>query len=124
MMALMRRFDWPGNIRQLENMIRSYVLLGSEDVLAAELVPKAERDPIPEIDLAKPVSLKQITKAATAKLERDIIQRVLEANGGSRRKTAQWLNISYRSLLYKLGEAHFDTIQRAFEQAGEKTSGC
>jgi two-component system response regulator AtoC len=48
--------------------------------------------------------LKEITKAATQDLERQIILKVLEANGWNRRKTAKWLNISYRSLLYKLQE--------------------
>ena len=105
-MCMMQRYDWPGNIRQLENMIRSYVVIGDEDVLAAELFPAPGKEQSIEIDLAKPICLKQITKAATAKLEREIIQKVLEANCGSRRKTARWLNISYRSLLYKLGEAH------------------
>lgn len=105
MMCLMRRFDWPGNIRQLENLIRSYAVIGSEEVFAAELVPRDADGPAAEIDLSKPISLKQITKAATARLERKIICEVLDANGGSRRKTARWLRISYRSLLYKLGQA-------------------
>ena len=102
---MMQRYKWPGNIRQLENMIRSYVLIGDEEALAAELVPMVATGNMPEIDLAKPVSLKQITKAATRGLERDIILKVLQANGWSRRKTAQWLSISYRSLLYKLQES-------------------
>ncbi|KAA6458340.1 sigma-54-dependent Fis family transcriptional regulator [Acidobacteria bacterium AB60] len=102
----MRRFSWPGNIRQLENLIRSYVVIGDEDVLRADMFPEAEPDEFTQIDLAQPVCLKQITKSMTAKLEQEIIRRVLEAQGGSRRKTARWLNISYRSLLYKLGEAH------------------
>lgn len=100
--GLMRRFDWPGNIRQLENLIRSYTVIGDEDVLAAELVPGGGVGQRTEIDLGRPVSLKEITREATARLEREIICKVLEANGGSRRKTAQWLKISYRSLLYKL----------------------
>ncbi len=104
-MGLMRRFSWPGNIRQLENLIRSYVIVGSEDVVIADLVPRPNEDRVTEIDLAKPIFLKQITKAATLELERHIIHQVLEANGGSRRKAARWLNISYRSLLYKLEEA-------------------
>jgi two-component system response regulator AtoC len=101
---LMQRYSWPGNIRQLENMIRTFVLMGDEEALAAELVPIAPTSGIPQIDLANPVSLKEITKAATRGLERDIILKVLQANGWSRRKTAKWLNISYRSLLYKLQE--------------------
>ena len=76
--------------------------LATRKRFAAELVPGEEDSPITEIDLANPVSLKRITKAATARLEWEIIQKVLAAHRGSRRKTAQWLNISYRSLLYKL----------------------
>jgi two-component system, NtrC family, response regulator AtoC len=104
-MNLMQRYNWPGNIRQLENMIRSYVLIGNEEDLAAELVPTVPAGIIPEIDLANPVSLKEITKAATHELEREIILKVLRANDWSRRRTAKWLNISYRSLLYKLQES-------------------
>jgi two-component system response regulator AtoC len=107
-MRMMRRFDWPGNIRQLENMVRSYTLIGSEEALAAELTPSLPAIPAKlnaKIDLAVPVSLKEITRAATQELERQIILQVLEANGWSRRKTAKWLNISYRSLLYKLQES-------------------
>jgi two-component system, NtrC family, response regulator AtoC len=102
---LMQRYNWPGNIRQLENMIRSFVLIGNEEDLAAELVPTVPVGIIPEIDLANPVSLKEITKAATHELEREIILKVLRANDWSRRRTAKWLNISYRSLLYKLQES-------------------
>jgi two-component system response regulator AtoC len=102
MRRLMQKFNWPGNIRQLENLIRSYILIGSEEALAAELVPTAAGDLAPEIDLANPISLKQITKDATHNLEQQIILKVLRANGWSRQKTAKWLNISYRSLLYKL----------------------
>jgi two-component system response regulator AtoC len=104
----MQRYDWPGNIRQLENMIRSYILIGNEEALVAELVPSLPASPArlnTEIDLTNPVSLKEITKAATLDLEQQIILKVLEANGWSRRKTAKWLNISYRSLLYKLQDS-------------------
>jgi two-component system response regulator AtoC len=103
-MRAMQRYSWPGNIRQLENLIRTYVLMGDEEALVSELVSVSPPLGLPQIDLANPVSLKEITKAATRGLERDIILKVLQANGWSRRKTAKWLNISYRSLLYKLQE--------------------
>jgi len=102
---LMQRYGWPGNIRQLENMLRGYVLIGSEEFLSADLVasfPASLTRLNTEIDLSNPISLKEVTKASTQDLERQIILMVLEANGWSRRKTAKWLNISYRSLLYKL----------------------
>jgi len=87
-------------------MIRSYVLIGNEECLIADLMPAAPSGIIPEIDLANPISLKEITRAARRGLEKEIILKVLQANGWSRRKTADWLNISYRSLLYKLQESN------------------
>jgi two-component system, NtrC family, response regulator AtoC len=104
-LRIMQRYSWPGNIRQLENIIRSYVLIGDEEALVAELLPAARGRLVPEIDLDNPISLKEITKASTRNLEREIILKVLLANGWSRRKTAKWLNISYRSLLYKLQDS-------------------
>src|SRR5271163_861074 len=102
---LMQNYHWPGNIRQLENLIRSYVLIGSEEALVSEMIPEAPRSGITtEIDLSEPVSLKNITKKATQDLERQIILKVLQENSWNRQKTAKWLQISYRSLLYKLSE--------------------
>jgi two-component system response regulator AtoC len=102
---LMQNYHWPGNIRQLENLIRSYVLIGSEEALVTEIMPETPRSGIvTEIDLSEPISLKNITKKATQDLERQIILKVLQENSWNRQKTAKWLQISYRSLLYKLSE--------------------
>jgi two-component system response regulator AtoC len=122
-LRLMQRYNWPGNIRQLENLIRTYVLMGDEEALAAELVPVSLPSGTPEIDLANPVSLKEITKAATRGLERDIILKVLQANGWSRRKTAKWLNISYRSLLYKLQETEVNAPSMRPRRSGASVPG-
>lgn len=105
-LRLMQRYDWPGNIRQLDNLMRSYVLFGSEDALLAELIrdDKGVQEVTAEVDVSEPVSLKLITKKATHELERQIILKVLKANSWNRQKTAKWLQISYRSLLYKLNE--------------------
>jgi two-component system response regulator AtoC len=107
---LMQKYDWPGNIRQLDNMIRTYVLIGNEDSLITELVE--ERKPaapeLSEVDLSQPISLKVVTKKATHELERQIILKVLKAHNWNRQKTAKWLKISYRSLLYKLNEVGAD----------------
>ena len=111
--GIMQRYSWPGNIRQLENMIRSYVLIGDEECLIADLMPSAASGIIPEIDLANPISLKEITRTARRRLEKEIILKVLQANGWSRRKTADWLNISYRSLLYKLQESNVGALPTA-----------
>jgi two-component system response regulator AtoC len=120
----MHRYEWPGNIRQLENMIRSYALIGSEKALAADLIPSLPAGSASvnaEIDLANPISLKEITKAATQDLERQIILKVLEANGWSRRKTAKWLKISYRSLLYKLQDPQIRRFASSPLRTGSET---
>lgn len=104
---LMQKYDWPGNIRQLDNMIRSYVLMGSESAVVSELTEqqgKPASTPAADLDLSQPISLKVITKQATQDLERQIILQVLKAHNWNRQKTAKWLKISYRSLLYKLNE--------------------
>ena len=115
---MMQQYNWPGNIRQLENMVRSYVLIGSEEALVADLAPAAPASLIPEIDLANPISLKEITRAATQGLEQQIILKVLIANRWSRQKTAKWLNISYRSLLYKLQELKVGALAGEPSKAG------
>ncbi len=104
---LMQKYDWPGNIRQLDNLIRSYVLMGNEDALIAELMEEQRPEAasgMARVDLSQPISLKVVTKKATQELERQIILKVLKANNWNRQKTAKWLKISYRSLLYKLNE--------------------
>ncbi len=123
MVRLMERYDWPGNIRQLENMIRGYILIGNEELLAAELTPSVSSSLSTEIDLANPVSLKEITRAATQDLERQIILKVLQANGWSRLKTAKWLNISYRSLLYKLQDPEVGGLPGRSLKARASSSG-
>jgi two-component system response regulator AtoC len=72
---------------------------------------------IPEIDLANPISLREITRTATRELEREIMLKVLQANGWSRMKTAKWLNISYRSLLYKLQESLVRGLERKLPES-------
>jgi two-component system response regulator AtoC len=105
-LRLMQRHEWPGNIRQLDNLLRSYVLMGSEDALVAELVEEERpaSKTMAEVDVSQPISLKSVTKKATQELERQIILKVLKAQNWNRQKTAKWLKISYRSLLYKLND--------------------
>ena len=114
---LMRHYSWPGNIRQLENMLRSFVLVGNEEALVADMVPTNHATLLPEMDLTSPLSLKEITRTATRNIEREVILKVLQANGWSRRKTARWLKISYRSLLYKLQQSKIN--MRAARQTEE-----
>lgn len=103
LMAELRRHTWPGNIRQLENVIRRYVILDSEDVIISELLTRSDDLTLPSPNGA--CSLKEVTREVVAKVERKFILRALQASNWNRRRAAGALNISYRSLLYKIKEA-------------------
>jgi two-component system response regulator AtoC len=98
----LEEFSWPGNIRQLENLIRRYVILGSESAIREGLSAGAITQTSSDVGR---LSLKRITKQASRELERKIILRVLAENGWNRRQTAKVLKISYRALLYKMKDA-------------------
>ena len=105
-MEALTQYAWPGNIRELENMIKRYVILGSEDVISNDLVARSEQEFFnPDINLDGPISLKVLTRKATRELERKIILKVLQAHHWNRKQAARALSISYRALLYKIRDA-------------------
>lgn len=105
MMGVLHKYHWPGNIRELENMMKRYVILGNEDAIAGDLAPRQADFFNPDIDFEGPISLKKITRQAVRELEGKVILKVLQANHWNRKKAARALNISYRALLYKIRDA-------------------
>jgi len=105
LMRLFERHSWPGNIRELENLIERYVILGSEEAVSADLLQAGRPRAGIELPLNGPIHLKKITRQAVQELERKIILSVLEANHWNRKRTASELRISYRALLYKIRQA-------------------
>ena len=98
-------------------MIRSYALLGNETAIMAELseadAPASHKDLIADLDVSLTDQFKaDYEEKVTHDVERQIILKVLKANAWNRQKTAKWLQISYRSLLYKLNEAEVPKIRR------------
>lgn len=120
----MQAYRWPGNIRELENLIRRYVILGSDTNVIAETMRRPSALAPIEAAQSEPSSLKGIVRQAGQDLERKIIQKALEENGWNRRKAARQLQVSYRTLLYKLKESGLAPKRRpvrtAQEQGGEE----
>jgi two-component system response regulator AtoC len=105
LLKLLEKHTWPGNIRELENLMERYVILGSEEAIGAELT-SWERTPIStELPITGPIHLKKVTRKAVQELERKIILSALEANRWNRKRAASDLRISYRALLYKIRQA-------------------
>lgn len=97
--------DWPGNIRELANMMKRYVLLGSEEAIVSELARKADHLPTARPRSDGRVSLKSLARQEAHELERKIILKTLREANWNRKQAARALNISYRTLLYKIKEA-------------------
>ncbi len=102
---LLGKHPWPGNIRELENLIERYVILGSEEAISSELLNWENTHVTPDVPLEGQIHLKKVTRQAVHDLERKIILSVLEANHWNRKRTAAALKISYRALLYKIRRA-------------------
>jgi two-component system response regulator AtoC len=104
-LTLLEKHSWPGNIRELENMMERYVILGSEDAISTELLNWERSHEVHEAQIDGQIHLKKVTRQAVHDLERKIIMSVLEANRWNRKRTASALKISYRALLYKIRRA-------------------
>src|SRR5258707_11182381 len=105
LMEVLQQYHWPGHIRELENLVKRYVILGSEEVITTDLQPRDADLLAAEINFDGPISLKKVTRQATRALERKIILRVLHNHHWNRKQAARTLNISYRALLYKIRDA-------------------
>ena len=105
LMSALQKYHWPGNIRELENLVKRYVILGNEDVISSDLVTREQEYFNPDLNLDGPISLKKLTRQATRELERKVILKVLQANHWNRKEAARALSISYRALLYKIRDA-------------------
>ncbi|MBZ5581451.1 MAG: sigma-54 dependent transcriptional regulator [Acidobacteriia bacterium] len=122
---ILLRHDWPGNIRELENVIRNFLVLGDMELIEADLrgkvrppaveAPVAAAGPAPAADtgwagvLPRPVEVSEsgvsiLEQVAEAKrqAEREVIVAALEAHNWQRKETAHALKIDYKAFLYKL----------------------
>jgi two-component system response regulator AtoC len=105
-LRMLETYLWPGNIRELENLVKRYVVLDSEDMIIRDLQQREKTNPVLSV-LAKPSSS---LKEAVRDLENKLILNALEANQWNRKLAARALKISYRQLLYKVKEARI-TVQ-------------
>jgi len=98
---LLLAHDWPGNIRELENLARRIVALGESGAAMKEFeAPKAKRSNVRGGEA--PASLKVVAREASRVAERELILKALERTHWNRKQAARQLQISYKALLYKI----------------------
>jgi two-component system response regulator AtoC len=97
-------YSWPGNIRELENVIRRIVAIGDEQLALASL----ESLVLEPGDVAHRPSLKQASRTASRRAERELILKALNQTRWNRKQAARELQISYKALLYKLKQIGLD----------------
>jgi DNA-binding NtrC family response regulator len=98
---------WPGNLRELNNFLKRYLILGDENLAVAELQPKNDspgggRGDSGTRSTESGGGLKSLARSAKDEAEAEAIAKALEETNWNRKQAATILQISYKALLYKI----------------------
>jgi two-component system response regulator PilR (NtrC family) len=114
-LKLLQDHDYPGNVRELENLIERAVTLSSGGRLEADALPRLTPQPAIGASDASQLAIPDEGIDLDRVLhdyEREIIARALERAGGVRKKAAQLLGITFRSMRYRLSKLGLDPDDR------------
>ncbi|HZR63561.1 MAG TPA: sigma-54 dependent transcriptional regulator [Terriglobales bacterium] len=119
--------NWPGNIRELENVVRKFVVLRDPELIAAELNAKATRKSLVPGQVLPPIQeepsenestiLQQVSKAKH-KAEATAIMAALNSTRWNRKQAAALLKIDYKALLYKMKKLSIEDKVLSFDVHG------
>lgn len=110
-LQLLIDYPWPGNIRELENVVKKIVALENEELGTADLKARSVDSPAAaRTGISR--SLKATSRAASQLAERQSILQTLETTHWNRKRAAEALQISYKALLYKLKQIQLLDTER------------
>jgi DNA-binding NtrC family response regulator len=102
-LAILERYHWPGNIRELENIVERAIVLGSGEILAPESLPPHLRAPRDERTLDVDIPPTGMNLEDTlARIESRYIRLALERSDWLQVRAAELLGLSFRQFRYKL----------------------
>jgi two-component system response regulator AtoC len=107
------RYPWPGNLRELENFVKRYVILEDDEGSFRELLEMAatrqRTSPREERTSPREQGLKALVRSLKNEAEMEAIADALEKTHWCRKDAARMLGISYKALLYKMRQFNLDT---------------
>lgn len=107
-LGALKTYRWPGNIRQLENVMERMVLMGEEPRLRVSDLPEEFDDFVattqPQGEQEKAESFKELVRRQTQNVERGLIEKALQESGGNVTRTADKLGLSRKGLQLKMKE--------------------
>jgi two-component system response regulator PilR (NtrC family) len=102
-LAVLERYHWPGNIRELQNVVERAIVLGGAEMLDVDSLPSNVRQPRETSELAVDIPSSGFDlEAALERLEHRYIRLALERTGGVQTRAAELLGVSFRQFRYKL----------------------
>jgi len=121
------RYPWPGNLRELENFVKRYVILEDDEGSFRELLEMAasrqRTSPREEVVPVREQGLKALVRSLKDEAEMEAISDTLEKTHWCRKDAAKILGISYKALLYKIRQFGLDTGRSGRGAAKEKAKG-
>jgi two-component system response regulator AtoC len=127
-----QHYAWPGNLTELESFVKRYLIVGDSELALNEpgTKPRTGRNAMQDSPIMVPAaarrdgadqrqqgpaehSLKNLIRDVKSEAERNVIAAALTKTGWNRKAAARLLNVSYRTLLYKIDEYHMNCSEPA-----------
>ncbi len=99
-MKILQNHSWPGNVRQLKNLVEKLVVLSDSEIIAVEEIKENLDGILVEIPAAKEMGLP--TDLSLEAMEERFIRKAMDKSGGNQRKAADLLGLSRDALRYRL----------------------
>ncbi|HEY3704738.1 MAG TPA: sigma-54 dependent transcriptional regulator [Terracidiphilus sp.] len=118
LMRILSKHSWPGNLRELENVIKRYLVIGDEQAIIEELNPPSQHSfaLVTDDSAARMASLKHLVRDLKGNAEATVIAQTLQTKGWNRKAAAVDLQISYKALLYKIKQYNLVSPKQSGER--------